>query len=177
MWQEDRRQILKDYLAGLAEDFAKLDRLARIVASLSPQFSRREELARIWLSVLFRLNYRIVSIRISAGGTGPLRQVSYLTVLVGNLSARAEAAMSRLEIRPLPKTQFSHSCKAAWNFPARYLLSRFRVRDHIDERSERRPFRGPREGFRNAHHMKAWNAAELIGDLGDDCRRRQQAPE
>ncbi len=103
MWQEDRRQILKDYLAGLAEDFAKLDRLARIVASLSPQFSRREELARIWLSVLFRLNYRIVSIRISAGGTGPLRQVSYLTVLVGDLSARAEAAMSRLEIRTASK--------------------------------------------------------------------------
>jgi hypothetical protein len=99
MWREERRRILKSFLAGLAEDFARLDRLARIVASLTPRFSRREELAYIWLSLRFRLTYRIVSIRISAGGAGSVRQLSYLTEIVGNLSARAEEAMVRLESR------------------------------------------------------------------------------
>jgi hypothetical protein len=99
MWREERRQILKSFLAGLAEDFARLDRLGRIVASLTPRFSRREELARIWLSLRFRLTYRIVSIWISAGGAGSTRQLGYLTELVGNLSARAEEAMMRLEMR------------------------------------------------------------------------------
>jgi hypothetical protein len=99
MWQEERRQILRSFLAGLAEDFARLDRLARIVASLTPRFSRREELVRIWLSLRFRLTYRIVSLRISLGGVSSARQLSYLTQLVGSLSAQAEAAMIRLESR------------------------------------------------------------------------------
>ncbi len=99
LWREERRQILRSFLAGLAEDFARLDRLSRIVASLTPRFSRREELGRIWLSLRFRLTYRITSIRISAGGAGSARELNYLTVLVGSLSARAEAAMIRLESR------------------------------------------------------------------------------
>lgn len=99
MWQEERRQILRSFLAGLAEDFARLERLARIIASLSPRFSRRQELARIWLSVRFRLTYRIISIWISVGGTGVARQLRYLTELVGNLSARTEAGMIQLESR------------------------------------------------------------------------------
>lgn len=99
VWREERRQILKSFLAGLAEDFARLDRLARIVASLTPHFSRREELARIWLSLRFRLTYRVASIWISAGRLGSAWQLRYLTELVGNLSARAEAGMIRLESR------------------------------------------------------------------------------
>jgi hypothetical protein len=97
IWREERRQILRSFRVGLAEDFARLDRLARIVASLTPRFSRREELARIWLSLRFRLTYRIVSIWTSAGGAGSARRLSTLTELVGSLSARAEAAMIRLE--------------------------------------------------------------------------------
>lgn len=97
MWREERRQVLRSFLAGLAEDFARLDRMSRIVASLTPHFSRREELARIWLSLRFRLTYRIISIWISAGGVGSARQLNYLTELVGCLSAQAEAAMIRLE--------------------------------------------------------------------------------
>jgi hypothetical protein len=98
-WREDRRRILRGFLTGLAEDFAKLDRLARTVASLSPKISRREELGRIWLNLRFRLNYRIVWIWLSTGGMGPVGRLSYLTSLLGDLSARAEAAMTRLEIR------------------------------------------------------------------------------
>lgn len=99
MWREERRQILRSFLAGLAEDFARLDRLARVVASLTPRFSRRDELERIWLSLRFRLTYRIVSMRISAGGAASARELNYLAALVGSLSAHAEAAMLRLESR------------------------------------------------------------------------------
>ncbi len=99
LWQEERRQILRSFLAGLAEDFARLDRLARIIASLTPRISRRQELARIWQSARFRLTYRVIAIWISVGGAGVARQLRYLTELVGNLSARAEAGMIRLESR------------------------------------------------------------------------------
>jgi hypothetical protein len=97
-WNEERRRILQDFLIGLAQDFARLDQLSRIVASLSPRFSRREEAEWIWLSLRFRANYRIVAMRIAAGYPGSMRGLVRLTELVGNLSARAEAAMARLEI-------------------------------------------------------------------------------
>lgn len=97
-WHEERRRILQDFLTGLAQDFARLDQLSRIVASLSPRFSRREEVQRVWLSLRFRANYRIVTMRIAAGHPGSMRGLVRLTELVGNLSARAEAAMARLEI-------------------------------------------------------------------------------
>lgn len=98
-WQAERRQILRSFLRGLAEDFARLTRLAQIVTSLNPRFSRRRELERVWLSLRFRLAYRIVVIWISVGGAGSARQLRYLTELVGSLSARAEAGMIRLEGR------------------------------------------------------------------------------
>jgi hypothetical protein len=98
-WREERRQILRSFLAGLAEDFARLDRLSRIVASLTPHFSRREELERIWLSLRFRLTYRVVSLRISAGGAATARELNYLATLVGSLSAHAEAGMIQMQGR------------------------------------------------------------------------------
>lgn len=98
MWREERRRILRSFLDGLAEDFARLDRLSRMVASLSPRFSRREEIERAWLSLRFRLNYRMTVLRISLGGPGSASQVSHMTELVANLSSRAEAAMTRLEV-------------------------------------------------------------------------------
>jgi hypothetical protein len=99
-WRDDRRRILMAFVAGLGEDFAKLDRLGRTIASLSPKLSRQEELKRIWLNVRFRVNIRIVKLWIHAGGTRPLMRLRYLTTLLGDLSARTEAAMARLEMRP-----------------------------------------------------------------------------
>ena len=99
-WRDDRRRILMAFVAGLGEDFAKLDRLGRTVASLSPKLSRREELKRIWLNLRFRVNIRFVKFWIHAGGTRPLMRLRYLTTLLGDLSARTEAAMARLEMRP-----------------------------------------------------------------------------
>lgn len=98
MWREERRRILRGFLEGMAEDFARLDHLSRLVASLSPHFSRREELERAWLSMRFRLNYRMIALRIPFGVPGSLNRLSYMTELIANLSSRAETAMARLEL-------------------------------------------------------------------------------
>ena len=99
-WREERRRILRSFLDGLAEDFARLDRLSRVVASLSPRISRREELERVWLSMRFRFGYRIISTKISVGNLASAQQLRRMTELIGNLSALAEAAMARLEVTP-----------------------------------------------------------------------------
>jgi len=97
-WREERRRILQAFLNGLVEDFVRLDRFARLVASHSEHFSRREEFERAWLGLRFRLGYRIMSMRIATGSLGSVAQMGRLTQLLGSFSARAEAAMARLEI-------------------------------------------------------------------------------
>jgi hypothetical protein len=99
-WREERQRILQAFLDGLVEDFVRLDQFARLVASHSPHFSRREELERVWLSLRFRLGYRIMSMRIASGSLESVRQMGRLTELVGNLSALAETAITRLELAP-----------------------------------------------------------------------------
>jgi hypothetical protein len=103
-WREERRRILRGFLNGLVEDFVRLEHFARLVAAHSKHFSRREEFERAWLSLRFRVGYRIMSIRIATGSLGLVTQMGRLTELLGSLSARAEAAMARLEIAP-PRTE------------------------------------------------------------------------
>jgi hypothetical protein len=97
-WCAARRQIVRDYLTGLAGDFARVLHLAGIVDSLSPTISRRNVVKRYWLALRFRFLYRAISGCMSAGGPGVLRQLARLTAYVGSLSALEEANMERLEI-------------------------------------------------------------------------------
>jgi hypothetical protein len=97
-WCCGRRQIVRDYLTGLAGDFARVLRLAGIVDSLSPTISRRNVVGRYWLALRFRFFYRVIALCMSAGGPRMLRQIARLTAYVGSLSALEEAAMERLEI-------------------------------------------------------------------------------
>jgi hypothetical protein len=97
-WSAERRQIVRDYLKGLAGDFARVLHLAGIVDSLSPKVLKRTQLQRTWLALRFRILYRAILVYMSAGSPGVLRQVARLTGYVGNLSALEEAAMARLEI-------------------------------------------------------------------------------
>lgn len=99
-WREERRRILVAFLKGLAEDFARLDRLGRIIASLSPKLRYKEEFERLWFNVRFRLNFRLIKFWILLGGTGPLGRLRYLTSILSRLSARTEGAMARLEMHP-----------------------------------------------------------------------------
>jgi len=40
-WKRQRRRVLRLYLNGLAEDFLRMERLARLIAALSPEISRK----------------------------------------------------------------------------------------------------------------------------------------
>ena len=97
LWSADRKQIVRDYLTGLAGDFARVLHLASIQDSLSPNLSRRDAVKRYWLAMRFRFLYRVISVWMSAGGPKVLRQIACLTGYVGSLSALEEAAMRRLE--------------------------------------------------------------------------------
>jgi hypothetical protein len=100
MWRTERRQILQRFLSGLAGDFARLNRLRRVIGSLAEQNSGRDEVARAWLGFRFRLGCRMISMQIALGGPRSMRQLARLTELVASLSASAEAAMAELETGP-----------------------------------------------------------------------------
>lgn len=97
-WRAERREVLRQFLAGLGQDFERLDRLARAVAALSPEVSREREMERLWLSLRFLVMYRLVSLRL-ATGFAPLPQVARLTELVGTFASQMEARMAALERR------------------------------------------------------------------------------
>ncbi len=93
--RKERRQIAREFLAGLGDDFRRLDRLARIVAALSAKVDYKQELSRVWLDLRFRMLYGLVWIRLSVG-PAPVAAFTNLAGLVGSLSARIEAAMNAL---------------------------------------------------------------------------------
>ncbi len=92
---QERREVARRYLAGLREDFSKLERLGRVVAALSPVISREQETERLLLSLKFRVLYSLVFLRIAAGPV-PIDQIDLLTGLVGRLAVRMEQAIAQI---------------------------------------------------------------------------------
>lgn len=92
----ERRKVARQFLAGLREDFTRLHRLGRTVASLSPKVSRKQEAERFWLGLRFQVLYGLVWVRLQVGSTC-LPQLARLTELVGGLAAQIETAMAALE--------------------------------------------------------------------------------
>jgi hypothetical protein len=89
----ERRGVARQFLAGLRQDFSNLERLARMVAALSPVISSEQETERLVLGLQFRLLYAWVWLRLSTGRV-PLDQIEHLTGLVGSLATRMEQAMT-----------------------------------------------------------------------------------
>jgi len=89
----ERRDVARQFLAGLRQDFSNLERLARMVAALSPIISSEQETERLVLGLKFRLLYAWVWLRLSTGRV-PLSQLEHLTGLVGRLATRMEQAMA-----------------------------------------------------------------------------------
>src|SRR6266851_10377552 len=97
----DRRAVARKFLAGLHEDFSNLERLARVVAALSPVISSEQETERLILGLKFRLLYARVWLRLSTGRE-PLEQLEQLTSLVGRLATRMEQAMAAVSALSVP---------------------------------------------------------------------------
>jgi len=92
----ERRKVARKFLAGLKEDFWRLDHLARTVATLSPEVSRTLEAERFWLGLRFRILYGLVLLRLETRSV-PVPQLGRLTELIGSLAAQIEATMAALE--------------------------------------------------------------------------------
>jgi len=95
--RQERRKVLRKYLDGIADDFARLDQLARIVASLSPEIDKGQELQRIQAEVAFRVYYRVAAFRLWTGSGIPNESVVHLADMVATLSRDIETAMTGLQ--------------------------------------------------------------------------------
>jgi hypothetical protein len=92
----ERKQIVEGFLAGLAEDFGRLQRLMTAVEAMSPAESWIQQFERVGSRFQFRVNYRIASPQIHSEKLQSTNRLTRLTELVGNLSVRIEASMARL---------------------------------------------------------------------------------
>ncbi|HMD07818.1 MAG TPA: hypothetical protein VKH63_09810 [Candidatus Acidoferrum sp.] len=93
--RRERRKIALAYLSCLRGDFLKLWRLARVIASMSPQVGVAQELARLRLRVAFSLRYEMIRIEFLFG-FAPLLELGSLSDVVSRLSIRLETAMNNL---------------------------------------------------------------------------------
>ena len=93
----DRNRVAQLYLRGLREDFSRLNRLGRVVASLSPRVERRREWERLELLCRFQLLYLLVSLNLRMGGRAT-HELRRLTGVVGSLASQMEKAISALGV-------------------------------------------------------------------------------
>jgi hypothetical protein len=93
--RKERRRIALAYLACLRVDFLKLWRLARVLASMSPQVGAAQEFARLRLGLSFSLRYEMIRIKFLFG-IAALPELGSLSEVVSRLSIRLETAMKNL---------------------------------------------------------------------------------
>jgi hypothetical protein len=91
----ERRGVALGFLKALHEDFSNLSKLGRIIASLSPEISNKQEAERLKLTVKFQFLYAIVWMRLYTGKL-PVEQMERLTGLVSRLAARMDEAMAEI---------------------------------------------------------------------------------
>jgi hypothetical protein len=99
-WRSERRRILRQYLNGLAEDVARLERLARLLATLSPEIAPKQEWQWLRLSIQFRVLIRMIALRVALGWIS-LGQLSRLTQLVTDRAGELQTRIGKmLEVLP-----------------------------------------------------------------------------
>jgi hypothetical protein len=93
--RKERRRVILVYVSNLQVDFARLWRLARVLAAMSPHVAASLEVARVRLSLAFYGRYLWIRVRLRVG-LEPLPSLSALSELVGNLAVRLETVMNEL---------------------------------------------------------------------------------
>ncbi|HEV2289745.1 MAG TPA: hypothetical protein VGR81_12415 [Candidatus Acidoferrales bacterium] len=94
-WRRQRRKILRQYLNSLAEDFTRLERLARLASALSPELNKAHQWEWLRLGLQFRVMYRMLAIRIAFDSVTP-KQLVRITNLISGLSGELETRMSQI---------------------------------------------------------------------------------
>ena len=93
-WQEQRRNVLAVFLRGLAEDFARLGQIVKILKNVAP-LTAVQQRDMTSCQTQFRINYRIASVLIAGRWLDPTKRLSRLTEILANISALVETNMSR----------------------------------------------------------------------------------
>ena len=96
-WKKALRRAGRLYLAGLREDFARLNRLARLVSLYSPQVRARQEAELLRLNLRFQLLYQMVLLQFWLGrpAVGHLGQMASL---IGSLGSRLQQTALALNV-------------------------------------------------------------------------------
>jgi hypothetical protein len=93
--RRERQRLALKYLQALRRDFEGLLRIAKIIASLSPEIGVGQEFERLRLTLIFLLRFRLIQMALYAG-YAPRPQVHQLGNLLSGLSVRLEEAMKKL---------------------------------------------------------------------------------
>ena len=93
--RKERRAVALSYLDELRNDFQRLLRLARVVASLSPEVGAGQEFERVRLSLRFSCRCQMIRLELYSGFL-VLPQLDGLSQMVSELAVRMEAAMKEL---------------------------------------------------------------------------------
>lgn len=93
--RRERQKIAVVYLTCLRDDFAKLWRLARVIARMSPRVGIAQEFTRLRLGLTFYLRYELIRVKFVVG-IAPAPDLSSLSDMVSKLAIRLETAMSEL---------------------------------------------------------------------------------
>ncbi len=94
-WKEERRRVVRGFLAGLKEDYVRLEKLGRTVASLSPALNQELERERFWLGVRFRVCIAVLRAA-PLGSRWTLRLLDRTAATVGSMAEKTTAAMYAL---------------------------------------------------------------------------------
>jgi hypothetical protein len=111
--RKERRKIALAYMACLRSDFLKSWRLARVIASMSPQVGASPELERFRLGLAFSWRYEMIRIKVLFG-FAPLPELGSLSDVVSRLSIRLETAMNDLGERAALAAKLASSLDGRW---------------------------------------------------------------
>ncbi len=106
--RKERRRVALSYLNELRNDFQRLLRLARVIASLSPEVGAAQEWERLHLSFRFSCRYQMVWAGLYSGLL-VVPQLSGLSQIVSELAVRMETAMKELGERAVLAAKLASS--------------------------------------------------------------------
>ncbi len=94
-WRVERREVVRLYIHGLAQDFRGLEELARLIAALSREIGKKQEWEWLWLGIQFRLLYRLTLLRFALHAL-PFDELMRLTEMLTGLAAGLEHSIEGL---------------------------------------------------------------------------------
>src|SRR5271156_7070377 len=91
----ERRPIVESFLAGLAEDFGRLEHLMKEVQDFSPAGPWIHQIRRAVARFQFRVNYRLASLQIHSARPSATNRLGRLGAVGGELSGRKKGSSAR----------------------------------------------------------------------------------